>query len=96
MAKPRGIGEFVIQLRKAGRNYNQIAKELSCSKNTVAYHCKKSGLTDIGFKLVKVSDEIVNQIFEFCLTNSVNDAVKKFGLSKSTIKKYRKKQSHIK
>lgn len=93
MAKPRGIGELVIQLRKAGRNYNQIAKELSCSKNTVSYHCKKSGLTDIGFKLVKVSDEIIDQIFKFCQRNSVNNAVKKFGLSKSTIKKYRKNKA---
>lgn len=92
MAKPRQIGEAIISLRKAGRNYNQIAKELGCSKNTVWYHCEKAGLTDIGFKKVQVSDEIAQAIYDFCKIdgNTIAMASKRFDLSISTIKKYKK------
>jgi len=92
MAKPTGIGEAILSLRNAGRNYNEIQKELGCSKNTINYHCEKAGLTDIGFKKVQVSDEIANAIHEYCKIagNTIKMASAKFDLSVSTIKKYKK------
>lgn len=91
MAKPRQIGEAIISLRNAGRTYSQIAKELNCSKNTVNYHCEKANLTDIGFKKITVSDEIIEAIQKFLAIkgNTVKMAVKKFELSDSTIRKYK-------
>ena len=97
MAKPTGIGADIISLRNAGRTYDQIQEELSTednqlSKNTINYHCKKSGLTDIGFKKVQVSDEVVKEIYDYCkiIGNTISMASKKFDLSISTIKKYKK------
>lgn len=31
--------EEILKLRKEGKSYNQISRELDCSKGTVAYHC---------------------------------------------------------
>lgn len=31
--------EKILKLKKQGKTYNQIAKELQCSKSTVCYHC---------------------------------------------------------
>lgn len=91
MAKPRGIGDQIIQLRNGGLNYDQIKDQLKCSKNTVAYHCKKHGLTDIGFKNVRVSNEVAQAIKDFFKDgeNTLDMAVSHFDLSKSTIKKYK-------
>ena len=90
MARPRHIKNAIITLREEGKTYNQIAKELECAKSTINYHCKKNNLTDIGFKNNRVDSITADSIYEFCKDNSINDAVKKFGVSKSTIKKYKK------
>lgn len=94
MAAIRGIGNDIIQLRESGKTYGQISKELNCSKNTINYHCKKAGLTDIGFKNVKIGDEIANQIYEFRKTHNVKETAKKFGLSLACIRKYSKQKNH--
>ena len=31
----------IVELRKSGKSYNEIAKILNCSKGTISYHCKK-------------------------------------------------------
>ena len=38
---PRGIKKDILRLRSEGKTYQQIAKELNCSKGTIAYHCNK-------------------------------------------------------
>ena len=38
---PRGIKKDILRLRSKGKTYEQIAKELNCSKGTIAYHCNK-------------------------------------------------------
>jgi predicted transcriptional regulator len=90
MARPRQIKNAIITLREEGKTYNQIAKELECAKSTINYHCKKYDLTDIGFKNNRIDSLTADNIYNFCKENSINDAVKKFGVSKSTIKKYKK------
>jgi DNA invertase Pin-like site-specific DNA recombinase len=95
MAKPTGVGSQIIQLRESGLTYNSIVKRLGCAKSTVKYHCDKHGLNDIGFKLVKVSEEMQKKIYDYCQSHSLEEAVNNFGLSLSTIKKFRKKESHI-
>ena len=34
--------ESIIRLRSEGKTYNEIAKELGCSKGTIAYHLSES------------------------------------------------------
>lgn len=36
-----GLKEKILKLRKQGKSYNQISKELSCSKGTISFHCSK-------------------------------------------------------
>lgn len=40
---PRGIAKQIKQLLRREWSYNAIAKELKCSKGTVAYHAQKIG-----------------------------------------------------
>lgn len=34
------IGKQIIELRKQGLSYDEIAKQVNCCKSTVSYHCK--------------------------------------------------------
>lgn len=61
--------ENIIELRLKGYNYNQIVKELGCSKGTVAFHCAnlnidesiiktdKNELSEIDKKIVELRKE---------------------------------------
>ena len=31
----------IIKLRKEGKSYREIQKQLRCSKSTISYHCQK-------------------------------------------------------
>jgi orotate phosphoribosyltransferase-like protein len=92
MAKPRNLKNKVLELRNQGKSYRNIQKELNCSRGTVNYHCKENDLTDIGMKIHPIPNELKSQIAEFCETNTGVKASEYFGLSLSTIKKYRKYQ----
>ena len=92
MARPRQLKNKVLTLRAEGKSYRAIQKELNCSRGTVNYHCKENDMTDIGMKVHPLPNEIKIQIAEFCQTNTSVKATDHFGLSLSTIKKYRKYQ----
>jgi hypothetical protein len=49
-------------------------------------------MTDTGMKIHPITKELKIQIAEFCQTNTSAKATEQFGLSLSTIKKYRKYQ----
>ena len=42
--------EDIIRLRRQKKSYREIEDKLSCSKGTIAYHCKQEGLEDIGLE----------------------------------------------
>jgi transposase len=90
MAKPRNIKNEILRLRDQNYTYDQIVKELNCSKSTVSYHCVRQDVNDIGLTKHKISEEMANDIYEFCKDNKIKDAINHFGLSESTIKKYKK------
>jgi len=92
MARPRQLKNKVLTLRAEGKSYRAIQKELNCSRGTINYHCKDNDMTDIGMKVHPISKELKLQIAEFCQTNTSVKASEQFGLSLSTIKKYRKYQ----
>lgn len=92
MARPRQLKNQVLTLRAEGKSYRAIQKELNCSKGTVNYHCKDNDMTDTGMKVHPISRELKIQIAEFCKNNTSVKASAQFGLSLSTIKKYRKYQ----
>jgi transposase len=92
MARPRQLKNQVLTLRAEGKSYRAIQKELNCSRGTINYHCKDNDMTDIGMKIHPLPKEIKIQIAEYCQTNTSVKATERFGLSLSTIKKYRKYQ----
>jgi transposase len=92
MAKPRGLKNQVLTLRAEGKSYRAIQKELNCSRGTVNYHCKENDMTDIGMKIHPITNELKIQIAEYCKSNTSLKASENFGLSLSTVKKYRKYQ----
>jgi DNA-binding CsgD family transcriptional regulator len=93
MARQRNIGPQIIELRKNGDAYNTIAKKMDCSKSTVQYHCTKVGLTDIGLRLIEVSEDIQKEIPEYRKTHTLNETAEKFGISVSTVKNYQNKKA---
>jgi|688.fasta_scaffold97001_3 hypothetical protein len=92
MARPRQLKNQVLTLRAEGKSYRVIQKELNCSRGTINYHCKDNDMTDIGMKIHPLTNEIKIQIAEYCQSNTSLKASEHFGLSLSTIKKYRKYQ----
>jgi DNA-binding CsgD family transcriptional regulator len=92
MGRPRGLKNKVLTLRAEGKSYRAIQKELNCSRGTINYHCKDNDMTDIGMKVHPLTNELKQQIADFCQTNTSAKASEQFGLSLSTIKKYRKYQ----
>ncbi|NJO63442.1 MAG: helix-turn-helix domain-containing protein [Richelia sp. RM2_1_2] len=85
-----GLKNQIIELRKKNLTYNKIADKLGCAKSTISYHCKMAGLDDIGLKLESLDPEVVHQIQKFLNENTVVATAKKFGVSESTVKKYKK------
>jgi transposase len=83
------IKEKIINLRKEGKSYNEISKELNCSKATISYHCKREMINDIGLEQSKKlnSDEI-ELLKEYYKTHTIEQTSKKFEVSISTVKKY--------
>ena len=85
--------EKIINLRKKGKSYNEISKELNCSKATISYHCKREMINDIGLEQSKKlnSDEI-ELLKEYYKTHTIEETSKKFEVSISTVKKYSNKK----
>jgi len=85
--------EKIINLRKEGKSYNEISKELNCSKATISYHCKREMINDIGLEQSKKlnSDEI-ELLKEYYKTHTIEETSKKFEVSISTVKKYSNKK----
>jgi transcriptional regulator with XRE-family HTH domain len=81
--------EKIIQLRKQGKSYREIEKELGCSKSLISYHCKNEVLNDIGLDTSKkLNDYEIDLLKIFYKTNSIEKTMKEFGVSRSTITKY--------
>ena len=92
MARPRQLKNQVLTLRAEGKSYRAIQKELNCSRGTINYHCKDNDMTDTGMKVHPLTKELKLQIAEHCQNTTSAKASEHFGLSLSTIKKYRKYQ----
>lgn len=77
--------EKILELRKDGYSYNQIAEMLKCAKSTISYHCKKN---DGGkYKSKSKEDiELINKTYSIFL--SVKRTAKELKMDRNTIIKY--------
>lgn len=89
MSGYRNLKIPILELRKQGKTYRQIENLLKCSRTTIHYHCNKHNLNDTGKKRYAITDNIKLAISQFCKENSTLKAQKYFGVSKSTIFKYK-------
>jgi DNA invertase Pin-like site-specific DNA recombinase len=85
----RSLKMPILELRKNGKSYREIEKELQCSRSVIHYHCNNQNLNDTGKKRYAIADDLKLKISEFCKKNKKSDAQKYFNLSKATIFKYR-------
>ena len=85
--------EKIINLRKKGKSYNEISKELNCSKATISYHCKREMINDIGLEQSKKLNSVeIELLKEYYKTHTIEETSKKFEVSISTVKKYSNKK----
>ena len=81
--------ESIILLRKQGKSYREIENELGCSKSLISYVCKKEMLNDIGlYSGKKLNDDEIEMLKEFYKKNTIEETMKEFNVSRSTVKKY--------
>ncbi len=55
------LKEKIIDLRNKKLTYNEIKKELGCSKSVISYHCRKENLEDCNLT-TKIGDDVIKKI----------------------------------
>jgi len=63
-------------------------------RSTIHFHCSRSDTADIGTKHAELDAELKARISIYTRNHSLSEAMSHFGLSRSTIKRY--KYKHIK
>lgn len=82
----KSLKNEIINLRKQGFSYEEIASRVGCSKATISYHCKQVG---IGSKNSNVTDSEIRDMQEYY--NDCKSSIKvaeKFGRSKTFVLSY--------
>jgi transposase len=82
--------EKIIELRKNGKSYKEIKKELGCSSGYISEVCKSIGLNNIGLDLnKKLTDNEILELKEYYKTHTKEETSIKFGVSGTTVTKYK-------
>jgi DNA-binding CsgD family transcriptional regulator len=82
------LKESILKLRNDGLTYNEIRKELGCSKSVISFHCRKENIHDYN-SLVKIPDELIEKIKSlYSQLKSSRKVAKELNISKSTVLKY--------
>ena len=77
------LGEQIIQLRKSGKTYLEICKQLKCSKSTITYYCNSLGKSSRN-KIQSQYKKIIEKTYMFCNKQFV-PKLKKNVCSKQTL-----------
>ena len=93
MSEKRNLKQTIIQMRNEGKSYREIEKLLECSRGTINYHCRITGMVDTGKKLYPVDNDLKKSIAEYCKNHSLIATAKAFKLSISTINNYKNFQA---
>jgi Zn finger protein HypA/HybF involved in hydrogenase expression len=79
--------EKILKLRRDGKTYNEIKKELGCSKGTISYHCKNEDLSK-PLKSNKLSDDIIEGIKKDSEYLSTTEICEKYDIGATSVRKY--------
>lgn len=93
MSTKRDLKNEIFRMRNEGKSYREIQKVLNCSRGTINYHCRISGMVDTGKKKYALDEDMKKSISEYCKTHSLIDTSKAFKLSISTINNYKNYQA---
>jgi hypothetical protein len=84
------VKEKIVNLRKNGKSYKEIKKELGCSSSYISEVCKSIGLNNIGLDLnKKLKDNEILELKEYYKTHTKEETSIKFGVSGTTVTKYK-------
>jgi DNA-binding CsgD family transcriptional regulator len=89
MSIKRNLKNEIVQMRNEGKSYREIQKILNCSRGTINYHCRNTGMVDTGKKVYALDNDMKKSIAEYCKTHSLVATAKAFKLSISTINNYK-------
>lgn len=85
------IKEIVLKLRKEGKSYGEIHRISGVSKSYISSICMKENLNDIGLTNYNIlSSEEIERMKEFYNTHTIKETAKEFGVSRTTVIKYKK------
>jgi DNA-binding CsgD family transcriptional regulator len=93
MSLRRNLKNDIVQMRNEGKSYREIQKILNCSRGTINYHCRNTGMVDTGKKVYPVDNDLKKSIAEYCKNHSLVATAKAFKLSLSTINNYKNYQA---
>ena len=93
MSIRRNLKNDIVQMRNEGKSYREIQKILSCSRGTINYHCKNTGMVDTGKKVYPIDNDLKKSIADYCKNHSLVATAKAFKLSLSTINNYKNYQA---
>ncbi len=79
-----GLRIKIIELRKNGKTYNEIKRELGCTKSTISYHCNRF---DLGapIKNRELERNEILIINEYYKSHTIKESCDKFNISKSKL-----------
>jgi hypothetical protein len=78
--------EKIMELRKLGKTYKEICKELNCAMSTVSYHCKMNKMGGTSDKLSELQKEKLQILYNE--VGSIKKVSKITGNAIGTILKY--------
>lgn len=79
----------IIELRKRGFSYDQISKELNCTKSTISYHLKNADLSGRKNAFIRdIENKIIKQIIYYRQQNKTYDEIRSLvNISEDKLKK---------
>ena len=69
MSLKRNLKSEIVQMRNEGKSYREIQKILNCSRGTINYHCRMTGMVDTGKKVYALDNDMKKSIAEYCKTH---------------------------
>lgn len=78
--------EKIIELRKNGKTYKEISKELNCALSTVSYHCKLNKIGGHNDRLTNEQKKELQVLYD--KIGNVKKVAKLKGYARETVRKY--------
>jgi len=86
------LKDKIINLRRAGKSYKNIAALLGCSTGSVGYHCNKEGLNNIGLPCglgnILVTEDIIEKMKKMKSVYGLKKTAELLNVSVKTVQRH--------